>query len=89
LICAAEILLFFGQNSGDSTTVDIFNNNFQSVFTNEDVSNLSHLCKSLNFVPSLISSVEFDPIVVCDLYLCAIDDSKAYGPDLITGFLLN
>ena len=38
-------------------------------------------------MPPLISSVEFSPTVVCD-YLCAIDDSKACGPDLITGFLL-
>ena len=32
-------------------------------------------------------SVEFSSTVVCN-YLCAIDDSKACGPDFITGFLL-
>ena len=31
--------------------------------------------------------MEFSPVVVCD-YLSGIDDSKACGPDLITGFLL-
>ena len=71
----------------DSAKADIFNQYFHSVFTKEDISNLPELCKSLNFVPPLISSVEFSPTVVCD-YLCAIDDSKACGPDLITGFLL-
>jgi len=71
----------------DSAKTDILNNYFQSVFTNEDVSNLAHLRKSLNFVPSLISFMELDPIVVCD-YLSAIDNSKACGPDFITGNLL-
>ena len=40
-------------------------------FTKENVSITD---QSLNFVPSLISSVEFGPTVVCD-YLCAIDAS--------------
>jgi len=71
----------------DCAKANICNKYFQSVFTTEDVSNLPELRKSLNFVPPLISTVEFNSTIVCD-YLSAIDDSKACGPDLITGFLL-
>ena len=45
------------------------------------------LKKSLDFFPSLLSTVEFLPQEVFT-YLSVIDISKACGPDLITGFVL-
>ena len=44
------------------------------------------LTKSLEFAPSLLSTVEFLPQEVFVFHLNLIDVSKACGPDLITGF---
>ena len=51
------------------------------------MSNFDSLKKSLDFSPSLLSTVKLLPQEVFT-YLSSIDISKACGPDLITGFVL-
>ena len=71
----------------DAAKVDKFNHYFYSVFTQEDIdmSNFDSLTKSLEFAPSLLSTVEVLPQEVF-VQLNSIDVSKACGPDLITVF---
>jgi len=71
----------------DTAKANNFNHYFYSVFTQEDMSSFDSLTKSLEFAPSLLSTVKFLPQEVL-AQLNSLDVSKACGPDLITGFLL-
>ena len=64
-----------------------FNQYFHSVFTKEQISDLSCLRQSLRFSGPLLSTVSFSPQEVF-AQLSSIDISKACGPDAIPGFLL-
>ena len=58
--------------SGDAIKAEEFNHYFHSIFTKEDMSNFDSLKKSLDFSPSLLSTVKFLPQEVFT-YLSLID----------------
>ena len=77
-----------GQLITDNTAkAEVFNQYFNSVFTDESLSDLSSVKSSLNVQPSIITSVDFLPD---DVYqeLLQLNVSKACGPDLIPPLLL-
>ena len=58
----------------DIKKAEVFNRYFYSVFTKEDMTEFSTLKPSMNFLPSLIDSVDFSPAIVYER-LCDIDPS--------------
>lgn len=65
-----------------SAIASVLNHYFCSIFTNEDLSNLSSLENSLKRFESAHSIADI-PFIEIDVYneLCKIDPSKACGPD--------
>lgn len=66
----------------DTAKAEVFNQYFNSVFTDESLSDLSSIKSSLNIQSSIITSVDFSPN---DVYqeLLQLNVSKACGPDLL------
>ena len=73
--------------SDDSDKAEILNNHFCSVFTDEDVSNLSNLRSSLSYHPTIIDAISVSPADVLH-ELKSLRTDKACGPDSIPAYLL-
>ena len=73
--------------SDDSDKAEILNNHFCSVFTDEDVSNLSNLKSSLSYHPTIIDAISVSPADVLH-ELKSLRADKACGPDSIPAYLL-